>query len=88
MNLKLLHGECVGIGMLYFSSSEVKNKLREILEKYKLPTSCDFDKEKVLELIKHDKKASGDTIATIHVNEIGTYDIVKMTIPEISKLLV
>lgn len=88
MNLKLLHGECVGIGMLYFSSSEVKNKLRKILEKYKLPTSCDFDKEKVLELIKHDKKASGDTIATIHVNEIGTYDIVKMTIPEISKLLV
>ncbi|MBO6120153.1 MAG: 3-dehydroquinate synthase [Lachnospiraceae bacterium] len=88
MNLKLLHGECVGIGMLYFSSDEVKNKLRETLEKYKLPTSCDFDKEKVLELIKHDKKASGDTIATIHVNEIGTYDIVKMTIPEISKLLV
>ena len=88
MNLKLLHGECVGIGMLYFSSSKVKNKLREILEKYKLPTSCDFDKEKVLELIKHDKKASGDTIATIHVNEIGTYDIVKMTISEISKLLV
>ena len=87
MNLKLLHGECVGIGMLYFSSPEVKTAIKEILEKYGLPTSCDFDKDKVLELIKHDKKASGDTVSTIHVNKIGTYDIVKMTLPEIATLL-
>jgi 3-dehydroquinate synthase len=87
MNLKLLHGECVGIGMLYFSSNEVKKSLKEILEKYGLPTSCEFDKNKVLELIKHDKKASGDMVATIQVNTIGTYNIVKMTLPEIANLL-
>ena len=87
MNLKLLHGECVGIGMLYFSSDEVKKSLKEILEKYGLPTSCEFDKNKVLELIKHDKKASGDMVATIQVNTIGTYNIVKMTLPEIANLL-
>lgn len=87
MNLKLLHGECVGIGMLYFSSDEVKKSLKNILEKYGLPTSCEFDKNKVLELIKHDKKASGDMVATIHVNSIGSYDIIKMTIPEIANLL-
>ena len=87
MDLKLLHGECVGIGMLYFSSDEVKKALKNILEKYGLPTSCEFDKDKVLELIKHDKKASGDSVATIHVNAIGTYEIVKMTLPEIANLL-
>lgn len=87
MNLKLLHGECVGIGMLYFSSDEVRKSLKDILEKYGLPTSCEFDKNKVLELIKHDKKASGDMVATIHVNSIGSYDIIKMTIPEIANLL-
>lgn len=87
MNLELLHGECVGLGMLYFSSDEVKKAIKDILEKYGLPTSCKFDKDKVLELIKHDKKASGDTVATIQVNTIGTYDIVKMTLPEIAKLL-
>lgn len=87
MDLKLLHGECVGIGMLYFSSDEVKKALKNILEKYGLPTSCEFDKNKVLELIKHDKKASGDSVATIHVNAIGTYEIVKMTLPEIASLL-
>ena len=87
MNLELLHGECVGIGMLYFSSPEVKKSLKEILEKYGLPTSCEYDKTKVLELVKHDKKASGDTISTIHVNKIGTYDIVKMSLAEIANLL-
>lgn len=87
LNLKLLHGECVGIGMLYFSSPEVKTAIKEILEKYGLPTSCEFDKNKVVELIKHDKKASGDTVSTIHVNKIGTYDIIKMTLSEIANLL-
>lgn len=88
MNLKLLHGECVGIGMLYFSSPEVKTAIKEILKKYELPTSCEFDKSKVLELIKHDKKASGDMVSTIHVNAIGTYEIVKMSLSEIAELLV
>lgn len=87
MNLQLLHGECVGIGMLYFASDEVKHTLKDILEKYNLPTNCKYDKNKVLELIKHDKKASGDTVATIHVNKIGTYDIVKMSLSEIAELL-
>ena len=73
--------------MIYFSSDEVKKSIKDILEKYGLPTSCEFNKDRVLELIKHDKKASGDTISTIHVNAIGSYDIVKMTLDEISKLL-
>ena len=86
MNLQLLHGECVGIGMLFFSSDEVKNKIKNILDIYGLPTTCDFNKDKVLELVKYDKKAIGDTVSTIHVNKIGSYDIVKMTLSEISNL--
>ena len=87
MNLSLLHGECVGIGMTYFTSLDVKNKIIEILNKYKLPLSCKFDKHKVIELIKHDKKASGNMVSTIHVNKIGTYDIVNMNLSEIFDLL-
>ena len=87
LNLKLLHGECVGIGMQYFSSEKVKEEIKNILLSYNLPTTCEFDKNKVVELIKHDKKASGDTVSTIHVNEIGSYKIVKMTLNEISNLL-
>lgn len=85
-NYKLLHGECVGIGMLYFSDGNVKKEIEDILKKYNLPLTCNFNKEKVIELIKHDKKSSGDTISTIHVNKIGTYEIIDMSINEIASL--
>ena len=83
-NYKLLHGECVGIGMLYFSDGNVKKGIEDILNKYNLPLTCNFNKEKVIELIKHDKKSSRDTISTIHVNKIGTYEIIDMSINEIT----
>ena len=85
-NYELLHGECVGIGMLYFSNGNAKDEIKNVLEKNNLPTDCDFDKEKVIELIKHDKKSSGDTISTIHVKEIGTYEIVNMSVSDIANL--
>lgn len=87
LNLKYLHGECVGVGMLYFTSDEIKKDLTELLSKYNLPTKLEFNKDDVIELIKHDKKSNSDTISTIHVNKIGTYEIKNMTIDEISKLL-
>lgn len=86
-NYKLLHGECVGIGMLYFSDGNAKKEIEDVLKKYNLPLTCNFNKEKVIELIKHDKKSSGDTISTIHVNKIGTYEIIDMSISDIAKLI-
>lgn len=87
LNLSLLHGECVGIGMLYLSSKNVKNEITSFLSKHNLPTNCDFNKNKVIELIKHDKKSNSDTILVIKVNEIGTYEISDMSIDEIYSLL-
>lgn len=84
---KLLHGECVGIGMLYFSSDDVKNEISSLLKKYNLPTSYNIDKNKVTNLISHDKKSTGDTVSIIYVDKIGTYEIRKMSLDEISKLL-
>lgn len=86
-NYKLLHGECVGIGMLYFSDGDVKKEIEDVLKKYNLPTTCNFNKEKVIELIKHDKKSSGDTVSTIYVNKIGTYRIINMKISDIANLV-
>ncbi|MBP3201237.1 MAG: 3-dehydroquinate synthase [Lachnospiraceae bacterium] len=87
LNLKYFHGECVGVGMLFFSSDEVKSKIKETLTKYNLPTHLDYDKNKVIELIKHDKKSQSETISIIYVNEIGTYEIRQMTLSEIGNLL-
>lgn len=86
-NYELLHGECVGIGMLYFSSGDAKTEIQNILKKFSLPTTINYDKEKVIGLIMHDKKSVGDTISTIQVDEIGSYKIVNMSIDNIIKLL-
>ena len=87
LNLKYLHGECVGVGMLYFSSEKVKIEIENILANYKLPTKLKFDKNKVLKLVAHDKKSNNDTISIIYVNKIGTYKIEKLTIQQINGIL-
>lgn len=87
LNGKLYHGECVALGMLYFSSEEVKRELIEVLTKYNLPISYEFDKVDAFNYIVHDKKAVGDDINVIFVEEIGTFEIKKVKKSEINKLL-
>ena len=83
----LLHGECVGIGMLYFSSLEVKNEIYECLKKYNLPTECNIEQEELLNYILLDKKRSNDYVSIITVDNIGTYNIKKLSIEEIKQYL-
>ena len=79
-----LHGECVGLGMLYFVSENVKQVLIPLLKKYDLPTSVNVNKEKLLSFIVHDKKASGNSIDIILVDEIGSYQIKKVNVNDLS----
>lgn len=87
LNGKLYHGECVALGMLYFSSEEVKKELIKVLNKYNLPTSFEFDKCAAYNYIVHDKKAVGDYINVIMCESIGTFEIKKVQKCEINKLL-
>ena len=87
-NYRLLHGECVGIGMLYFSSPKARENIEQILRRYNLPTTCTYDKKKVLSLIKHDKKSKDNKVSTIHVDKIGRYKVRTLSIEDIGKLLV
>ena len=82
---KYLHGEAVGMGMMYFLSKAIKEKLLYLLKKYALPTAVDLSYEDAIELIKHDKKASSDIISIIYVNEVGKYEIRKEKIEELKK---
>ena len=41
----LLHGECVGLGMLYMVSDDIKELIKKFLIKYNLPYECSIDKE-------------------------------------------
>ncbi len=74
----LYHGECVGLGMLAMSGENVRERLLCVMKSIGLPTEFDFDCEKILEAIKHDKKMAGDNITVIYVDEPGTFEMKTM----------
>ena len=83
----LLHGECVGLGMLYMCHEDVKARLESVLKKYNLPTKIDTDSDILLSYIKRDKKAKGDKITIVYVPKIGTFELRDVQINEIKKYL-
>lgn len=77
---KLPHGNAVSIGMVAACtlSSKIKDfpakekaRIINVLKKYHLPVSLDFDKEKVWEVLQMDKKKTADAINFILLNTIG-----------------
>lgn len=83
----LLHGECVGIGMLYLSSDIVKNRIKDVLIKYNLPTSISIKNEELYQYISLDKKRSGNYLSIVYVDSIGSYEIKKILLEDILKYL-
>jgi 3-dehydroquinate synthase len=75
---ELLHGECVGLGMIPMSGSEVKERIISVLKKYSLPTKISTNGDKLISYILHDKKMAGDEINAVFCNEIGAYEIKKI----------
>lgn len=83
----LYHGECVAIGMIPMCSDSVRKRLVPTLERYGLPTTANWDTEKVLEACRHDKKSSGDTITIVTVPEIGRYELKRLSYCDYETLL-
>ena len=74
---RLLHGECVALGMLPMSSEEVKKRLVELLRLANLPTKIDEDADTLIKIMMHDKKKDGEQINVVYCDKIGTYRIEK-----------
>lgn len=74
---KYLHGECVGLGMLYMSSDNIKEELLKIYKNlgFEVPSEDEFQMDKVKEAITHDKKASASKCSVVYVSEIGNGSI-------------
>ena len=70
----LLHGECVAIGMMAFSSPDVRQRLERVLGKYSLPTTIESGDKAILEALRHDKKAEAKGVNVVYVNEIGSFE--------------
>ena len=83
----LLHGECVGLGMLPMSSAAVRERLIPVLRKAGLPTTVTFDREAVWRAMQHDKKATGDEIDIVTVDAIGEGKIERVTLSQLRERL-
>lgn len=82
-NYNLLHGECVGIGMLSFSSDKARKQIKKLLKKYNLPTAYDLSLKDIEDYLIHDKKKTGDYIWIVSVENIGSYELKKIKIDEL-----
>lgn len=67
------HGECVALGMLPMCSPDARKRLTAVLEKLCLPTHIEYDTDKLISAMRHDKKMSGDDITVIYVDKIGEF---------------
>lgn len=76
----LYHGECVALGMIPMCEGEVRKRIIAVLKKVGLPTTLDFDADRVYEAITHDKKADGDHIRVIYAPAIGKYEMKKISL--------
>ena len=87
----LLHGECVGIGLLYMVPSDLEEEIKAVLIKYNLPTKSDIEntisKEDLFKYISLDKKRSNKDITIIEVKGPGTFEINKINLEEIKNYL-
>lgn len=81
------HGECVALGMLPMCSPAVRERLISVLRKLGLPVEYRFSTEKIMEVMVHDKKSEGDSIAVTTVEEPGTYHLTKITYAELEDRL-
>ncbi|MBQ1371406.1 MAG: iron-containing alcohol dehydrogenase [Oscillospiraceae bacterium] len=87
----LLHGECVGLGMLPLCAPAVRTRLRTVLERLGLPTSLkglQINPERVLAAILHDKKTRADgSISVVMVPEPGHFELRRLS-PEALRELI
>jgi len=91
---ELSHGQAVSIGMTYACHiSEQVTGFREtgrvtkVLEKYGLPTYASFDKQKVFEVLKLDKKRERGDISYVLLDKIGKGTIKTISLDQLQKII-
>ncbi|MBQ4120136.1 MAG: 3-dehydroquinate synthase [Clostridia bacterium] len=84
---KYYHGECVAIGMLPMCSDEVKQRLLSVLKKLNLPTVLEESADGIIDACKHDKKAFGDSITVVTVQQVGKFEMKNLSFGEFSEIV-
>lgn len=85
------HGMGVAAGMCMITErlceKSLLDKLKECLEKYKLPTGTDIPMNELLPFCRKDKKRESDHLRYIICRTIGKAEIIKVTFEEFCKLM-
>lgn len=84
---RLLHGECVALGMLPMCSRTAAARIEAVLKKYGLPHETEQSPAQLMPYLLHDKKMGADGISCVLVNEIGSFELKKMTAQDVLKRL-
>jgi 3-dehydroquinate synthase len=91
---ELMHGQAVAIGMVYASliSGEVTgfkeaNRVTRLLLQYDLPTFVEFDKEKVFNVMKMDKKREKKEMNYILLAKIGKGIVKSIPVNQLEKMI-
>ena len=86
---RFLHGECVAMGMMKVTEdTAIRERLRKVLEKLGLPTQCDADPDRIMELIRSDKKADHGVIDLVKVDVPGKGYIQRTNLDELRGRLI
>jgi len=91
---QLPHGQAVSLGISaacelsqMLSSFSQSQRVIDLLDKYGLPTDAEFDKGRVLEILKKDKKKEKDHINYILLEKIGKGKIKQIPIKQLEKFI-
>ena len=84
----LYHGECVGLGMLYFiTDPALKARTVKVLASLNLPTEVSLDPDAVFAAMSHDKKSGAGGITVVKVDRPGHCYFENMTLDALRALL-
>jgi 3-dehydroquinate synthase len=91
---ELPHGQAVSLGMTAacefsheLSSFNDSQRVIDVLDKYGLPTDAEFDKAKVFEILKKDKKKEKDFINYVLLDKIGKAKVERIPIKQLHEFI-
>ena len=91
---ELSHGQAISIGMTYASMISQKiigfkepGRVADLLLKYDLPTFADFDKQKVFEVLKMDKKRERNEMNYVLLEKIGKGVVKSIPLKQLEEII-
>jgi 3-dehydroquinate synthase len=91
---ELAHGQAISIGMTYachiseqITGFKETERVTNVLEKYGLPTYATFDKQKVFDVLKMDKKRERKEMNYVLLEKIGKGVIKSISLGQLEKII-